>query len=60
MSESKKNLEEMDYIDVLIDAQKKMPNLVLPSMGLISNEKAVYIDGKEIMNKEKSKEKESC
>ena len=60
MSENKKNLEEMDYIDVLIDAQKKMPNLVLPSMGLISNEKAVYIDGKEIMDKEKSKEKESC
>lgn len=60
MDKNEKNLEENGYIDVLVDAQRKMSSLILPSMGLISNEKAVYIDGKEIIKKDESKEKESC
>lgn len=60
MDKNEKNLEKNGYIDVLVDAQRKMPSLILPSMGLISNEKAVYIDGKEIIKKDESKEKESC
>lgn len=47
-----KNLEvDKNYIQVLKDAQDKMPNIILPSMGIIQNEKKVEIDGKNYIRK---------
>lgn len=47
-----KNLEvDKNYIQVLKEAQDKMPNIILPSMGMIQNEKKVEIDGKNYIRK---------
>ncbi len=47
MDDSNKNKEEemKSYIDILNDALKELPNIVLPSMGMIDNEEKVDIDG---------------
>ena len=43
--------EDQSYIDILKEAQEKIPNVILPSMGLIHNEIAVNIHGKDFFNK---------
>lgn len=51
-----KNFEEKDYIDVLKNVQQELPNIVIPSMGLIQNQNPIHIDGKKIFNDKESKE----
>lgn len=51
-----KNLEEQDYIDILKNVQQEFPNIIIPSMGLIQNQKKIIIDGKTIFNDKESKE----
>lgn len=51
-----KNFEEKDYIDVLKNVQQELPNIVIPSMGLIQNQNPIHIDGKVIFNDKEGKE----
>ena len=51
-----KNFEEKDYIDVLKNVQQELPNIVIPSMGLIQNQNPFHIDGKVIFNDKEDKE----
>ena len=44
-SNKNKDVEMKSYIDILNDALKELPNIVLPSMGMIDNEEKVDIDG---------------
>lgn len=45
MDSNKVNDEEMkSYINILKDACKEIPNIVLPSMGIIDNEEKVDIN----------------
>lgn len=53
MDNKKKN---ENIISTLVDVQKKFPNLVLPNMGIIDNEKKVDINGKEYLKTKKIKE----
>lgn len=43
--------ESQNYIQILTEAKKNMPNLVLPSMGMIDNDIKVNIDGKDYIGK---------
>ena len=47
--DNQKNKEEeiKSYIDILKEASEELPNLVLPSMGIIDNEEKVDIDVKD-------------
>ena len=56
MDERKKNAEETDYIGILKEAQKQIPNIILPNMGLLKNDNKVQINGAEIIGKKESKE----
>jgi len=50
--ENKKDSEvDKNYIEILKEAQKKMPGLVLPSMGMIDNEVHVEINGSDYIKK---------
>ena len=43
--DNNKNQEEVkSYIDILMEASKELPNLMLPSMGIISCEDSVDIN----------------
>ena len=44
-SNKNKDVEMKSYIDILNDALKELPNIVLPSMGMIDNEEKVDIEG---------------
>lgn len=59
MVEKKKNddYEDQSYIDILKEAQEKIPNVILPSMGLIHNEISVDIHSKDFFNKNNDKER---
>ncbi len=51
------NSDDKSYIKILEEAQKKIPNVVLPSMGIINNEVKVNIDGKDyVKNSDNVKE----
>ncbi len=52
MDEIKKEEEVKSYIDILKDAEKELPNLVLPSMGIIDNEEKANIDVKDCFIKD--------
>lgn len=46
--DNKNKVEEIKtYIDILKDASKKLPNINLPSMGIIDNEKKLEIEAKD-------------
>lgn len=62
MVEKKKNddYEDQSYIDILKEAQEKIPNVILPSMGLIHNEISVDIHSKDFFNKNNDKERQLC
>ena len=44
--------KEKSYIEILEDAQKKIPNVVLPSMGILNNEIKVDVNGKDYVKKD--------
>ncbi len=46
--------KEKSYIKILEDAQKRNPNIVLPSMGILNNETKVNVNGKDYIRKDKS------
>ena len=52
--DKKKNQE--DIIDILKNAQEKVSGIILPSMGLLDNEKSIYVDGKEVISQKDDKE----
>lgn len=53
--DSKKNEESL--IEKIQKAQDKFPNLILPSMGLLNNDKGVQVDAKNYMkNRDVSRE----
>ena len=57
MLDKDNNKKYDSLIDKLNKAQNKFPNLVLPSMGLLDNNKNVKVDAKEYMkNKNTSRE----
>ena len=57
MLDKDNNKKYDSLIDKLNKAQNKFPNLVLPSMGLLDNNKNVKVDAKEYMkNKNVSRE----
>ena len=43
--------EQKNYIEILKEAQEKMPGIVIPSMGMIDNEFQIEIDGKDYIKK---------
>ena len=45
------NKKDKSYIELLEEAQKKNPNIVLPSMGIIKNEIKVNVNGKDYIKK---------
>ena len=47
MDDKNKDKEIKNYIDILKDASQKLPNLNLPSMGMIDNEKKLDIEAKD-------------
>ncbi len=48
MDEKENKKEEIkSYIDILKEASQKYPNLILPSMGIIDNEKKLNIEVKD-------------
>lgn len=52
-----KDTLDRDYIDILKNAQDKVPKIVIPSMGMLDKKETIYIDGKEIFNKKDDKER---
>ena len=49
----KDKTKEENYIKVLTEAQSELPNIILPSMGLINNIKDIQINGKDYLNSSK-------
>lgn len=49
--DSQKEEKEKNYMELLEETQKKMPNIILPSMGMIDNEIHVEINGKDYIKK---------
>ena len=47
MDNKNKEEEVKSYIDILKEASEKLPNITLPSMGLIDNEKELDIEAKD-------------
>ena len=47
MDNKNKEEEVKTYIDILKEASEKLPNITLPSMGIIDNEKKLDIDVKD-------------
>ena len=43
---------DKNYVKILEEMQKKNPNIVLPSMGIINNEVKVNINGKDYIKKD--------
>ena len=43
--------KDKNFIKVLDEAQKKNPNIVLPSMGILDNSKKVDIKGKDYIKR---------
>lgn len=56
MDEKKEKFEETDYIGILKEAQRQVPNIILPNMGLLKNDNKIQINGAEIIGKKESKE----
>lgn len=55
--DNKEKDEEKTYIDILKEASKSLPNLTLPSMGIIDNEKKIDIEAKDyFIRKDSQKE----
>ena len=54
MDDNKKKQDDTvkSYIEILKEAEKALPNLVLPSMGMLDNEKKVDIDVKDYFEKD--------
>lgn len=51
------NQEEVkSYIDIINDAKKNLPNLILPSMGIDKNDNKIDIDVKDYFIKDSQKE----
>ncbi len=51
MDNKNKEEESKTYIDILKEASKEMPNIALPSMGIIDNEKKIDIEAKDYLIK---------
>ena len=51
MDNKNKEEEFKSYIDIIKEASEKIPNLILPSMGIIDNEKKIDIDAKDYLIK---------
>lgn len=47
MDNKNKDEETKTYIDILKEASQKVPNINLPSMGIIDNEKKLDIEAKD-------------
>ncbi len=55
--DNKEKDETKTYIDILKEASKSLPNLTLPSMGIIDNEKKIDIEAKDyFIRKDNQKE----
>lgn len=50
MDKEKDNVEK-NYIELLEEAQKKLPNIILPSMGMLENEDHIDINGNDYIKK---------
>ena len=51
MDDKNKDKEIKTYIEILKEANKEMPNIVLPSMGIVDNEKKVDVNAKDYLIK---------
>ena len=51
-----KEKKEETLIKALENVQKEFPNLVLPNMGIIDNEKKIEINGKDYLKKNDNRE----
>ena len=49
--DNKKNEETKTYINILKKASEELPNITLPSMGIIDNEKKIDIEAKDYFPK---------
>ena len=47
MDNKNKEDEQKTYIDILKEACQTLPNITLPSMGIIDNEKKIDIEAKD-------------
>lgn len=48
--------EEKGYFDCVKEIQKEMPNIILPSMGMLDNEEKIDINGADYIKSEEFKE----
>ncbi|MEE3342533.1 MAG: hypothetical protein VZS44_00370 [Bacilli bacterium] len=55
MDKNKEN-DDKTLIKTLEDVQKEFPDLILPNMGIIDNEKDVEINGKDYLKNKDAKE----
>ena len=53
MVDDKKEIKDENLIKILKDCQKEFPNLVIPNMGIIDNEKKIEINGKDYIGTKK-------
>lgn len=48
--------EEKSYLDYVKEIQKELPNIILPSMGMLDNEERIDINGMDYIKNEEFKE----
>ena len=53
MVDNKKEIRDENLIKILKEYQKEFPDLVIPNMGIIDNEKKVEINGKDYLGTKK-------
>ena len=51
MDNKNKEEEVKTYIEIIKEATKEIPNITLPSMGIIDNEKKIDIEAKDYLIK---------
>lgn len=55
-NERKNNLVEQRYDELVLELKKELPNIVLPSMGMLDDVGRVEIDGKDYIISDGNKE----
>lgn len=56
MKDNEMEKEEKSYFDYMKEIQKEMPNIILPSMGMLDNEKGIEINGMDYIKNSDLKE----
>lgn len=55
-NEKKKSLVNQEYDELVLEIKKELPNIILPSMGMLDDVGRVEIDGKDYIISDSDKE----